>query len=97
VVTGTATGGATLDNRTGAAALPASAILLATCWSATDTAISNSEIRDRRPWARGANVRIVQSERRGGHDYTTRARTSPLIDATNLNPGSSAPGCRYAR
>jgi hypothetical protein len=60
VVTGTATAAATLDNRNGAAALPSNAIRLADVLvAATDTAISNSEIRDRRPWARGANVNMV--------------------------------------
>jgi hypothetical protein len=49
VVTGTPTGGATLDNLTGAGAVPSSALLLADVLvAATDTAISNAEIRDRR-------------------------------------------------
>jgi hypothetical protein len=49
VVTGTPTGGATLDNLTGAGAVPNSALLLADVLvAATDTSISNSEIRDRR-------------------------------------------------
>jgi hypothetical protein len=82
VVTGTATGGATLDNRTGAAALPASALLLADVLvAATDTAISNSEIRDRRPWARGAYVRFTRSSA----DYTTSSGTLTAIDGTNLS------------
>lgn len=56
VLTGTATAGATLDNRTGAAALPGSALLLADVHvPALDTTISNSQIRDRRKWARGAH------------------------------------------
>jgi hypothetical protein len=88
VVTGTATGGATLDNRTGAAALPASALLLADVLvAATDTAISNSEIRDRRPWARGAFVHIPRlTNAAAGNDYTTASTSRVLIDSTNLNP-----------
>jgi hypothetical protein len=54
VVTGTATAGATLDNRTGAAALPNDAIRLADVLvPAGSTATSAGNIRDRRPWARG--------------------------------------------
>lgn len=88
VVAGTATGGATLDNRTGAAALPSSAVLLADVLvAATDTAISNAEIRDRRPWARGANFRIVRNQNAAaGNDYTTTAAAIALVDGTNLAP-----------
>lgn len=53
VVTGTATGGATLDNRTGVGAAPAGmgSILLADVLvAALDTSIINAEIRDRRPF-----------------------------------------------
>jgi hypothetical protein len=54
VVTGTPTGGATLDNLTGAGAVPSSALLLADVLvAATDTAISDSEIRDRRAFVAG--------------------------------------------
>jgi hypothetical protein len=54
VITGTPTVGATLDNRTGAAATPSPGLLLADVLvAAADTAISNSEIRDRRPVAAG--------------------------------------------
>jgi hypothetical protein len=54
VVTGTPTGGATLDNLTGAGAVPSSALLLADVLvAATDTAISNAEIRDRRAFVSG--------------------------------------------
>lgn len=55
VLAGTATAGATLDNRTNAAALPADAIRLADILvPAASTAVTNANIRDRRPWARGA-------------------------------------------
>lgn len=54
VLTGTATSGATLDNRNGAAALPGNALLLADILvGASVSSIDNSKIRDRRKWARG--------------------------------------------
>lgn len=92
VITGTASSGATLDNRTGAASLPSSCLLLADVHvPATDTTISNSQIRDRRKWARGAFRRIVRNAN-GAADgtlnaqYTTTSSTIALIDATNLAP-----------
>lgn len=49
VLAGTATAGATLDNRSGAAALPNTAMLLADVLvPATATTLTNSQIRDRR-------------------------------------------------
>lgn len=82
VVTGTATAGATLDNLTGAAAVPSSALLLADVLvAATDTAIGNTEIRDRRKWARGAYSQIVRT----AGSYTGNGTVVP-IDSTNLNP-----------
>jgi hypothetical protein len=49
VINGTATAGATLDNRTGAAALPSSCLRLADVLvGAADTSITTAEIRDRR-------------------------------------------------
>lgn len=54
VVAGTATSGATLANLSGAAAVPPSALLLADVLvPANDTTIDNTQIRDRRSWARG--------------------------------------------
>lgn len=54
VLAGTATSGATLDNRNGAASLPSNAIRLADILvAAADTSITTAEIRDRRPRARG--------------------------------------------
>lgn len=64
VVAGTATAGATLDNRTGAAALPASCIRLADILVPAAFAgpfVQNTHIRDRRPWAFGANFRNVDT------------------------------------
>lgn len=56
VVQGTPTAGATLDNRNGAAALPASSIRLADLLTANGFAgpyVNGTSLRDRRPWARG--------------------------------------------
>lgn len=58
VLQGTPTAGATLDNRTGAAALPNTALRLADVLVASGAAtITNASIRDRRTWARGARWR----------------------------------------
>jgi hypothetical protein len=88
ILSGTATSGATLDNRTGAAALPSNAILLADVLvPAADTTISNAQIRDRRAWARGAYRRIVRNANAAaGVDYTTVSTSAVLIDSTNLQP-----------
>lgn len=60
VLQGTANAGATLNTRTGAAALPANAILLADILVANGAAsITNSVIRDRRPWARGFFQQVI--------------------------------------
>lgn len=60
VVTGTATAGATLNNRTGVGALPAHTLLLADVLvGAGVTSITNANIRDRRPFARGYYDRIA--------------------------------------
>jgi hypothetical protein len=57
VIAGTPTGGATLDNLTGAGAVPSSALLLADVLvAATDTSISNAEIRDRRAFSAPGTV-----------------------------------------
>lgn len=55
VLPGTATAGATLDNRNGAAALPMTAMRIADVLVVSGaSSIVNAVIRDRRPWARGA-------------------------------------------
>lgn len=88
IVKGTATSGATLDNRTGAAALPNGAMRLADVLvPASDTTISNSQIRDRRTWARGAYYSIVRNaDASASDDYTTTSSSMAAIDSTNLNP-----------
>lgn len=88
VVTGTPTSGATLDNRSGAAALPGSALLLADVRvPAAAASIANSNIRDRRKWARGAFCLISRtSNAAAGNNYTTTSGVFGLIDSTNIQP-----------
>lgn len=81
VLTGTATSGDTLDNPTGATAVPNSALLLADILvGAGATSITNANIRDRRKWARGAFVILTHNS-----NYTVSGSLA-LLDATNLNP-----------
>lgn len=88
VVQGTATAGATLDNRSGAAALPGTSIRLADVLVANGAAsITNANIRDRRPWARGAYTLITRNANAGGtDDYTSTTGSYIAVDATNLAP-----------
>jgi hypothetical protein len=83
VITGTPTAGATLNNRSGVAALPGSALLLGDVLvGAAAGSITNAVIRDRRKWARGAYARIVHT---GGNKTTTNT-TLTEADTTNLKP-----------
>lgn len=83
VLTGTATAGATLANRTGAVALGNDAMRICDALvPAAATTITNANIRDRRPWARGVFGR--QNVASGG-TYTTTSGTNTAIDATNLS------------
>jgi hypothetical protein len=83
VLTGTATAGATLDNRTGAVALPNDCLRLADILvPATSTSVVTANIRDRRPWARGAYFTAV----RASTNATTTSASHVLVDATNLQP-----------
>jgi hypothetical protein len=84
VVPGTATSGATLDNRTGAAALPSSHLRLADVLvptSFTGPFVQATHIRDRRPWARGAWFESLQAT---GADYSVSSTSYAVLDATNL-------------
>jgi hypothetical protein len=82
-LTGTATTGATLDNRLGAAALPSNALRIADVLvPAAAGALSAAAVRDRRQWARGA-YRLIT---RAAADYTTGSGTAAAIDGTNLAP-----------
>lgn len=81
VLTGTPTGGATLANRSGATALPGSALLLADVLvGAAVSSITNTVIRDRRKWARGYFDRQAPSP-----SYSTASGTMVAIDSTNLS------------
>jgi hypothetical protein len=81
VVTGTPTAGATLTNRLGVATVPGSALLLADVLvGAAAGSITNTVIRDRRKWARGAFVRLTKA----GTSPTTASTTQTPIDTTNL-------------
>lgn len=83
VLTGTPTGGATLDNRTGAAALPNDCLRIADILvPATSTTVTTANIRDRRPFARGAYWDVTRT----AGSYTTTSTTFVAIDATNLAP-----------
>jgi hypothetical protein len=88
VVAGTPTVGATLNNRTGAAALPASALLLADILvPAASSSVTNANIRDRRKWAQGAYCRIARlSNAAAGNDYSITSTTMAGLDATNVKP-----------
>jgi hypothetical protein len=84
VLTGTATAGATLANRTGATALPNDTLRLADILvPALSTTVSNTQIRDRRQFAKGAYARIPRTS----GNITGFAFTSyTLVDSTALNP-----------
>lgn len=75
---GTATVGATLDNRTGAAALPSDCLRLADILVPTSsTTVTTANIRDRRPWARGAFAVGTYT----GANLTTSSGSSALTNS----------------
>ena len=81
VLQGTASAGATLDNRTGAAALPSGAIRLADILMPNGFAgpfVQTTHIRDRRPWARGLHV-IFPFE--SGAAHTTNTGVTAIINS----------------
>lgn len=80
---GTATAGATLDNRTGAAALGNDRIRLADILvPAASTSVTTANIRDRRPWARGAYNRLVRT----ASNLATTTVTPTFTEITQLKP-----------
>lgn len=82
-VAGTPTAGATLANRNGAAALPSSCLRLADVLvPAASAAVTTANILDRRPWARGAFVRMSGSQT--GTDYSRASNVMADMDATNM-------------
>lgn len=83
IIAGTPTAGTTLNSRAGVAALPGSALLLADILvTANAVSVSNTQIRDRRKWARGAHHTILRSSA----DYMTTSGSTVEVDATNLKP-----------
>lgn len=83
VLAGTATSGATLDNRNGAAALPDSAMRLADVLVPSGaTGLVAADIRDRRPWARGAHFHYVATN---NITYTISNTSAAQIDSGLLN------------
>jgi hypothetical protein len=103
VVAGTATSGATLDNRNGAVALPNDCMRLADVLvPAASSTVVTANIRDRRPWARGAYsvVRIFSNvtDATGTHQTWTAGAMriecsgKPLRIALQSNGQNSAAG-----
>jgi hypothetical protein len=83
VLTGTATSGATLDNRLGATALPNDCLRLADILvPAASTSVTTANIRDRRPWARGGHVFQIGS---GGGNVTTASGSFVTLGAGLLD------------
>lgn len=81
-VAGAPTAGATLDNRSGAQALPPDSIRLADVLiPAGSTAVTAGNIRDRRPWARGAfGVRHTSADfGQAGYPTTNVWGTNPAL------------------
>lgn len=77
VVIGTPQAGATLASRGGAPALPNNCLLLADVLvPAAATTVPNSNIRDRRKWARGASLSVVGSA--AGNFTTTSTAAASL-------------------
>lgn len=69
--------------------LPASSLLIAEVLvpGNNPSSIPSTNIRDRRPWARGAFRAITRNANAaGGNDYTTTSLSPALVDGTNLNP-----------
>lgn len=89
VVAGTATSGATLDNARdgshGGAAIPSNALHVADVLVAGAAgSITNSVIRDRRKFARGAYAEAVKAT--GTVSLSVTTPTWTIVDSTNLNP-----------
>ena len=84
VLQGTATVGATLDNRSGAAALPNNAVRLADVLMPNGFAgpfVQATHIRDRRPWARGGVAYVAGT---GGGDFSTASVTFQVIPSMDV-------------
>jgi hypothetical protein len=82
VSAGTATAGATLDNRTGAATLPNGSLRIADVLvPAASSSVVTANIRDRRPWARGAYSTRVGT---GIGNYSTSSNTPVVVDSNSF-------------
>lgn len=89
VVAGTPTAGATLANRSGVDPLTTYGAFLRLAdvlVPAGSTSVQGPNIRDRRPWARGANWTVTRNQNAsGGGDYVVPVGgTGTTIDNTNL-------------
>jgi hypothetical protein len=87
-VAGTATSGATLDNRTGAPALPSGAARLADILvPAASSSVTNANIRDRRAMANGAYYRGVSASNlagSGGASVQTPTNCSTRLELSGV-------------
>lgn len=93
VLTGAPTSGATLDNRNGAAALGNDRLRLADILvPAASVAVTAGNIRDRRPWARGA--RIIATGTAGGN-YTVNNAGASLDTTRRVRVELSGAPVRY--
>jgi hypothetical protein len=90
IVDGTATSGATLDNRTGAAALPSSALLLADVLiDAGATTIAAANVRDRRSYVgKGLIPNILTNPTVGAVAFEGGSGMSPSYTASSITHAS---------
>lgn len=104
VVAGVPASGATFDNRTGAAPLPPRAIRLAdVVVPAGASSIGAGNVRDRRPWARGASLAVLATGTSisngsaatiGGSAKRLELSGAPIVvEITFIVAGQSAPNC----
>lgn len=92
VITGVPTGGATLDNRNGAAALPGGCYLIADVLvpGGNPVSIPVPNVRDRRKFAKGSHKSLKMFG--GNYTVTDAAAPGTLLDTTNLNRRVEATG-----
>lgn len=90
IVDGTATSGATLDNRTGAASLPSSALLLADVLiDAGATTIAAAKVRDRRSYiGKGLIPPILTNPTIGAVGFEGTSGMSPTYSASSITHAS---------
>lgn len=89
ILPGTATAGATINNRSGAAALPAGCLRLADVIIGTATStITDAIIRDRRPWARGFARQVLYT----GGDNASVGGSNALPTNTGFNAATKIQG-----